>query len=119
MSDINFEKLKITFAYIKNNLIDYDDSIYLTVDSLIDTYNVITGSNNITLRKVNARPCGYYKMNMDKDLIENKLYQLVDQFNERKINHRDFYSELLDNLHSFYDGNGGTCKILFVSSIFL
>ena len=56
---------------------------------------------------------------MDKDLIENKLYQLVDQFNERKINHRDFYSELLDNMHSFYDGNGGTCKILFVSSIFL
>ena len=30
-------------------------------------------------------------MYIDKDLIEDKLYQLIDQFNERKINHRDFY----------------------------
>ena len=25
-------------------------------------------------------------MFMEKDLIQNKLYQLIDQFNERKIN---------------------------------
>ena len=30
-------------------------------------------------------------MYIDKDLIEDKLYQLIDQFNERKINRRDFY----------------------------
>ena len=51
---------------------------------------------------------------MDKDLIEDKLCQLIDQFNERKINHRDFYYELLDNIHPLYDGVGRTCKILFV-----
>ena len=56
---------------------------------------------------------------MDKDFIEDKLYQLVDQFNERKINHRDFYSEFLNNIYPFYDGNGRTCKILFVSSSYL
>ena len=58
LSDINFERLKNALVYIKNNLIDSDDNMYLNVDSLIDINNVITGSNNITLRK----PRGYDKM---------------------------------------------------------
>ena len=51
---------------------------------------------------------------MGKDLIEDKLYQLIDQFNKRKTNHRDFYYELLNNIHLFDNGNGRTCKIPFV-----
>ena len=47
-------------------------------------------------------------MYVDKDLIEDKLYQLIDQFNERKTNHRDFYFVLLDIVHLLYDGNGRT-----------
>ena len=39
-SDNNFERLK-------NNLIDSDNDMYLTVDSLMNINN-ITGSNNIT-----------------------------------------------------------------------
>ena len=39
---------------------------------------------------------------MDEHLTEEKLYQLVDQFNERKINHRDFYSALLHKIPPFY-----------------
>ena len=58
-------------------------------------------------------------MYMDKDLIQDELYQKVGQFNQRKNNHRDFYSTLLNNIHPFYDGNGGALQILFVSSIFL
>lgn len=42
--------------------------MYLTVDLLIDMTNIITGSNNVTLRKVNVKP---YGICMDKDLIEN------------------------------------------------
>ena len=53
---------------------------------------------------------------MSKDLIEDKLYQLIDQFNERKINHRDFSFALPDNIHPLYDGNGRTCEMLFVSN---
>ena len=45
--------------YINNNLIYSDNTVYLTVDSLIDISNIITGSNNITLRKVNVKPCAY------------------------------------------------------------
>ena len=29
----------------------------------------------------------------------------------KKINHRDFYSELLDGIHPFYGGKEKTCKI--------
>ena len=36
---------------------------------------------------------------MDKDLIENKLHHLIDQFNERKVNHRDFYFVLLSTIY--------------------
>ena len=52
---------------------------------------------------------------MDKELIENKLYQVIDQFNERKITSTKFYSILLNKIHLFYDGNGRTCKILFAN----
>ena len=40
LSHINFERLKNALVYIKKNLIDSDDHMYLAVDSLI------TGSNN-------------------------------------------------------------------------
>ena len=45
--------------------------------SLTDINNT-TGLNNITLRRVNIKPYGYDKIYMDKDLIEDKLYQLKD-----------------------------------------
>ena len=54
-------------------------------------------------------------MYMDKDLIENKLYQIIDQFNERKITSKKFYSIPLNKIHPFYDVNGTTCKILFAN----
>ena len=36
-------------------------------------------------------------MYMDKDFMENKLYQLIDEFNKQKskINYRGFYFALL------------------------
>ena len=51
------ERLKKALTYIKNNLIDSDYNMHLTVESLIDRNNknrnnIVTSSNNITLRKV-------------------------------------------------------------------
>ena len=69
LSHINFERLKNALVYIKKNLIDSDDHMYLAVDSLIDINNIITGSNNIALRKVNVKWCGYekiYRYNFDR-----------------------------------------------------
>ena len=74
-------------------------------------------SSNITLRKINVKSYGYDKIYMGKDLIEDKLYQLIDQFNKRKTNHRDFYYELLNNIHLLDNGNGRTCKIPFVCNL--
>ena len=48
---------------------------------------------------------------MDKELIEDKLYQIIDPFNERKITLRRFYSTFLNKIHPFYDENGRTCEI--------
>ena len=47
--------------------------------------NIITDSNNITLRRVNVKPYGLDEMYVNKKLIEDKFYQIIDQFNERKI----------------------------------
>ena len=63
----------------KNNFIDSDYNMHMIVDSLIDINNIITGFSDITLRKV--KPNKYDKMYMDKDLIEDKLHEIIDQFN--------------------------------------
>ena len=73
----------------KNNFIDSDYNMHMIVDSLININNIITGFNDTTLRKV--KPNKNDKMYMDKDLIEDKLHEIIDQFNERKINDRDFF----------------------------
>ena len=77
-TETNYERLKKNLVYIKNNLIDCDGNIYLTVHSLIEINNIVTGSNNIILRKVNINPYAFDKMYMGKDLLEKKLYQIID-----------------------------------------
>ena len=67
--------------------------------TLIEINDIITGSNKITLRKVNVKSNGFDKMYMDKELIEDKLYQIIDQFNERKITSTKSYSILLNKMH--------------------
>ena len=48
-------------------------------------------------------------------MIEDKLCQLIDQFNEIKLI-IGILRALLDNIHTFNGGNGRTCNILFVSN---
>ena len=114
-TETNCKRLQKALVYIENNLIDSDCGMYLTVDSLIKINNIITGSNNITLRKINVKPYGFDEMYMDKQLIEYKLHQIIDQYNERKITFTKFYSILLNKIHPFYDGNAKTYKILFAN----
>ena len=70
------------FVYIESNLIDSDGGMYLTVHSLIEINNIIADSNKTALRKVNVKPYGFDKIYVDKELIEDKLYQIIDYFNE-------------------------------------
>ena len=54
-------------------------------------------------------------MYMDKELIEDKFYQIIDQGNEMKITSTKIYSILLNKIHPFYNGNGRMCKIVFAN----
>lgn len=53
-------------------------------------------------------------MYIDKDLIEDKLYELTDEFSVRKLTLQILI--LYNNICQAYDANGRTCKILFVSN---
>ena len=52
--------------------------MYLIVYSLIEINNITTGLNNIILRKGNVKPYEFDKTYMEKELIEDKLYQLIN-----------------------------------------
>ena len=50
----NYERFKKALSYIDNKLIDSDNDMYLTYNSLINI-SIITGSSIITFRKVNVK----------------------------------------------------------------
>ena len=81
-TETNLKSLQKAFVYIESNLIDSDGGMYLTVDSLIEINYIIADSNKTALIKVNVKPYGFDKINVDKELIEDKLYQIIDYFNE-------------------------------------
>ena len=113
LSLLNFKRLKRALIYKNTELVTSDGDLLLTVDSLITLNNIITGSNNLSLRSVNVRPAFYKKQYLDFNKIEFELYKLVDLFNDRYITNRQFYQTFLNEIHPFVDGNGRTCKILF------
>ena len=113
LSLLNFKRLTQALTYKNTGLVTSDGDLLLTVDSLITLNNIITGSNNLSLRSVNVRPAFYKKQYLDFTKIEFELYKLVDLFNDRYITNRQFYQTFLNEIHPFLDGNGRTCKILF------
>ena len=58
----------------------------------------------------------YLEVYLDNCAYKTVDCRLVDQFNERTFNHKEFYSVLLNNAHPFYDGNKRNCKILLVGN---
>ena len=70
-----FDKPKISYLLEKTLILSIICSKCI---SLTEINNIITSSNNITLRKVSVKPYGFDKIYMDKDLIEDKLFQITD-----------------------------------------
>ena len=114
-------------VYTESNLIDFANNMYLTMDFLTKIIIIMTASNNnhnecfslhmtASLKKFNVKPYGLDKMYIYKDLTENKLYHIIDQFNERKIMPVKFSSILRNKIHLFYNGNGRTSKVLFANN---
>ena len=116
-NDRNYLLMKSALEYKNTYLTDKNVHLFFTVDSLITLNNIITESRNITLRDINVKPASYDKTYMDKSLIEPALYQLVDEFNERKLTQKQFCNIFLNLIHPFQDGNGRTYKILFADQI--
>ena len=56
LGNIDFKRFEKAFVYMKNNLFDPGNNMYLAVDSLIDINNIVTGSNNITQINDNVKP---------------------------------------------------------------
>ena len=111
---MNYYFMKDALEYRNKYLMNKDGDMFLTVDFPIHLNNLITGSNNLELRKANVRPAGYYtKFYMDWCDIESALYTLADHFNDCLITKKDFCERFLNNINPFKDGNGRTCKILF------
>ena len=61
-SNTYYEIFKKVMSYIENNLIDSKYNMYLTSDSLTEINSILAGSNNITLKEVNAKRYGFDKM---------------------------------------------------------
>ena len=59
----------MVYKNIENYLIDSDGGMSLAIDSLIEINNIITGPNNITLRKFNVKPYGFDEIYIDQELI--------------------------------------------------
>ena len=114
---LNLIQLSDALTYKMTQLLTENGDLLLTVDSLITLNNIITGSNNLTLRKVNVKPAFYKKQYLDFTKIEFELYNLIDLFNDRYITNREFYHTFLNKIHPFLDGNGRTCKILFADKL--
>ena len=114
---LNLIRLSDALTYKMTQLLTENGDLLLTVDSLITLNNIITGSNNLTLQKVNVKPAFYKKQYLDFTKIEFELYNLIDLFNDRYITNREFYHTFLNKIHPFLDGNGRTCKILFADKL--
>ena len=84
-TDHNYDLMQSALEYWNTYLIDKNGKFFLTVDSPITLNNIITDSQNLFFRDVNVKPAWFDKMYLDKSLIEPALYQLVDEFNERKV----------------------------------
>ena len=54
---------------------------------------------------------------MDEQLIADKQYQILDQFNERNISHIDFHLVFPKNKHSCDEEKWRPCKILLSRNI--
>ena len=116
LSDKNLRRLKSALEFKRKELVDQSGRVYLTLDSLIQMNNIITNSNNFHLRKVAVRPAGSNKKYMDIYSIEPTLLGLIDTFNLGKIRPKTFADVFL-KIHPFLDGNGRTCKVLFMWNI--
>ena len=100
-SEPNYFYMQMALEYKDMYMKDNHGNLFLTVDSLIILNDIFTGSQYIGLRDINVKPAGYNEIYKDKSLVEFALYCLIDQFNNRKLSHKEFCTIFLDNILPF------------------
>ena len=65
LTPTNLARLMHARIYKNTELLTADNDLVLTLDSLITLNNIITGSNNLSLRSVNVRPAFHKKQYLD------------------------------------------------------
>ena len=111
LSQINFWRME-NALFFKRSL-EIERRLLLSVDSLITINNIILNANNLELRKHDVKPAGYNRKYMSFYNILPALTGLIDTFNDGKVMPKTFVETFL-KIHPFADGNGRTCKILFM-----
>ena len=111
LSQINFRRME-NALFFKRSL-ELEGRLLLSVDSLITINNIILNANNLELRKHDVKPAGYNRKYMSFYNILPALTGLIDTFNDGKVMPKTFVETFL-KIHPFADGNGRTCKILFM-----
>ena len=96
-SDLSYFNMKTALDYKEKYLQNKEGDMFLTVNSLIEVNNLILGKNDTKLRKLNVKPAGYTtNPYFPWWCVENSLYILLDEFNERRITNkflRSFYGD--------------------------
>ena len=110
-SEINFRRMETALAYKRN--LQTGVKLLLSVDSLITINNIILNANNSELRKHDVKPAGCDRKYMSFYYILPTLTGLIDTFNAGKVRPKTFVETFL-KIHLFADGNGRTCKVLFI-----
>ena len=109
--------MKTALDYKEKYLQNKERDMFLTVNSLIEVNNLILRKNNTELRKLNVQSAGYAtNPYLAWWCLESSLYILLDEFNERRKKNRDFCERFIE-IHPFLDGNGRTCKLLFINQV--
>ena len=111
LSQINFWRME-NALFFKRSL-EIEGRLLLSVDSLITINNIILNANNLELRKHDVKTAGYNRKYMSFYNILPALTGLIDTFNDGKVMPKTFVETFL-KIHPFADGNGRTCKILFM-----
>ena len=110
-SEINFQRMETALVYKRK--LQTGVKLLLSVDSLITINNIILNANNLELRKHDVKPAGCDRKYMSFYYILPALTGLIDTFNAGKVRPKTFVETFL-KIHPLADGNGRTCKVLFI-----
>ena len=82
LTAVNYMRLREVWDLKKHYMNNEEGDFFLTLDSLIELNNIITGKKNNGLRIINVKPAEYNCMCMHYNNINFALQTLIDNYND-------------------------------------